>query len=63
MATELAKAYVQIIPSAKGMKAGIENEMGTGGDVGQSYGSKLCGAIKNVIATAKIRNILRIGVY
>ena len=59
MATELAKAYVQIIPSAKGIKGGIESVIG--GDAtaaGTSVGGKLVGAIKGVIATAAIGKAL-----
>lgn len=59
MATELAKAYVQIIPSAKGIKNNIEKsisgEIGEAGDsAGKAFGSKLVGSIKGLIATAGI---------
>lgn len=59
MATELAKAYVQIIPSAKGIKTNIENEIG--GDAsaaGVSVGNKLAGAIKMAISAAAIGKAL-----
>ena len=59
MATELAKAYVQIIPSAKGIKTNIENEIG--GDAsaaGVSVGNKLAGAIKAAISAAAIGKAL-----
>lgn len=57
MATELAKAYVQIIPSAQGIQGGITKVLG--GDAaasaaGESFGSKLVGTIKGAIATAGI---------
>lgn len=53
--TELAKAYVQIIPSAKGISGGIQREIDPEADVaGKSFGGKLVGVIKGVIATAAI---------
>lgn len=59
MATELAKAYVQIIPSAKGIKGGIESSIGGEATAaGTSVGGKLVGAIKGVIATAAIGKAL-----
>lgn len=55
MATELAKAYVQIIPSAKGIKGGIQESLGGEADAaGKSAGGKITSAIKGVIATAAI---------
>lgn len=55
MATELAKAYVQIIPSAKGIGKQIGDEIGgESSTAGASAGNKLCNAIKGVIATAAI---------
>ena len=59
MATELAKAYVQIIPSAKGIKTNIENEIGGDANAaGVSIGNKLAGAIKKAIAVAAIGKAL-----
>lgn len=59
MATELAKAYVQIIPSANGIKGGIERSIGGEATAaGTSVGGKLVGAIKGVIATAAIGKAL-----
>lgn len=58
MATELAKAYVQIVPSAKGIKKRIENELGNGHDPGHAYGMGLIGAINKVIKTAAIGKAL-----
>lgn len=57
MASSVATAYVQIIPSAQGIGSGIAQALG--GDAaatsaGQSIGSKLVSAIKGVIATAGI---------
>lgn len=55
MSTELAKAYVQIIPSAKGIGKQIGDEIGgESATAGVSAGNKLCNAIKGVIATAAI---------
>ena len=55
MATEVAKAYVQIVPSARGIKGQLEKEMNPEAEsAGQSVGGKLAGAIKGVIATAAI---------
>ena len=59
MATELAKAYVQIIPSAKGIGKQIGDEIGgESSTAGTSAGNKLCNAIKGVIATAAIGKAL-----
>lgn len=59
MATELAKAYVQIIPSARGIKGGIQKEIDPEAEpAGKSFGGKLVGTIKNVIATAAIGKAL-----
>ena len=59
MATELGKAYVQIIPSAKGISGMIQKEMGgevasAGISAGESLGSKMMGAVSGVIAAAGI---------
>nr|DAK34688.1 MAG TPA: tail tape measure protein [Caudoviricetes sp.] len=59
MATELGKAYVQIIPSAKGISGMIQKEMGgevasAGVTAGESLGSKMMGAVSGVIAAAGI---------
>ena len=59
MATELGKAYVQIIPSAKGISGMIQKEMGSevasaGVSAGESLGSKMMGAVSKVITAAGI---------
>lgn len=59
MATELGKAYVQIIPSAKGISGMIQKEMGgevasAGVSAGESLGSKMMGAVSGIIAAAGI---------
>lgn len=51
MATEIAKAYVQIVPSMKGVKGQIENELGGAGDgagkkAGNGFLSGMGGVIK-----------------
>ena len=59
MATELAKAYVQIIPSARGIKGQLESQMG--GEVqsaGNSLGKSLGGAIKGAIAAVGVGKAL-----
>lgn len=59
VATELAKAYVQIIPSARGIKGQLESQMG--GEVqsaGNSLGKSLGGAIKGAIAAVGIGKAL-----
>ena len=50
MATELAKAYVQIIPSAKGIKGMLQKELGgeasaAGESAGKSFGSGLAAGL------------------
>lgn len=55
MATELGKAYVQIMPSAKGISGSISKELsGESVIAGKSAGSNIVGALKGVIATAAI---------
>lgn len=48
MATELAKAYVQIIPSARGIGEGIEKEI-NGSAVGQKAGSSIASGIGSAL--------------
>ena len=55
MATELGKAYVQIIPSAKGIANNVSGELnGEMDQAGTVAGSGLIGAMKKVIAVAAI---------
>lgn len=55
MATELAKAYVQIVPSAKGIENSISKELGgEANSAGASAGSRIVSGIKKAIATAAI---------
>lgn len=55
MATELGQAYVQIIPSARGIGSEIYKELDPQSTrAGRSAGGKIVGAIKGVIAVAAI---------
>lgn len=63
MATEIAKAYVQIIPSAQGMGSNIASVMnketaGVGENAGKSIGSSLVGTLGKVIAAAGIGKLI-----
>ncbi len=63
MATELAKAYVQIVPSARGIQGSISGLMSgevssAGVSAGRSFGEKMVGALKGVLATAAIGKAL-----
>ena len=59
VATELAKAYVQIIPSAKGIQGSIQQELGGEADsAGKSAGNKIVSAVKKVLVTAGIGKAL-----
>lgn len=64
MATELAKAYVQIIPSAKGIKQQLSEILGkevgpVGDEAGQTVGNKLVSKIKGIIVAAGIGKALQ----
>lgn len=60
MATELAKAYVQIIPSAQGISGKIKESIDPEATpAGTSFGSKLVGTIKKVLAAAAIGKALK----
>lgn len=59
MATELGQAYVQIIPSAKGISGAIKNQLdpeasSAGISAGNTLGGKFVSVMKGVIATAAI---------
>lgn len=59
MANELAKAYVQIIPTAKGIKGNIEKELGgSGASAGTSIGKNIVGSIGKVVAVAGIGKMI-----
>lgn len=60
MATELGKAYVQIIPSAKGISGSISKELGGEAEsAGKSAGFNIGSAIKGAIAAAGIGTVLK----
>lgn len=61
--TDLGKAYVQIVPSAQGIKASIEEVMGKpleeqGEQSGTTFGAKLVSKIKGAITVAAIGKFL-----
>lgn len=61
--TEVAKAYVQIVPSARGISGSISNVLSgeadrAGTQAGESIGSKLAGAVKGALAAAGIQQAL-----
>ncbi len=59
MATELGKAYVQIVPSARGIGKSIANEVvPSASKAGQSSGLAISGAIKKAIVVAGIGKAL-----
>lgn len=60
---ELAKAYVQIVPSAEGIQGKITEALGgepaaAGDAAGRSLGAQLVGTLKNVIVAAGIGKII-----
>lgn len=60
---ELAKAYVQIVPSAEGIQGSISHIMGgeassAGESAGTLLGTKLVGTLKKVIAAAGIGKVI-----
>lgn len=59
MATSLASAYVQVIPTTKGISSTLANELtGTATQTGQSTGSKIASSIKGVLVGAGIGKAL-----
>ena len=59
MATELGKAYVQIVPSAKGISGSISKELqGESQSAGKSAGGSIVSAMKGVFAAAAIGKAL-----
>lgn len=60
MATDLGKAYVQIVPSAKGIGSAISSELnGEASSAGTSAGFSIAGAIKKVIVAAGIGTTIK----
>jgi len=59
MATELGKAYVQIMPSAKGISGSISKELsGEATSAGKVAGNNIVGSIKKIIVAAGIGKAL-----
>ena len=63
MATQIASAYVQIIPSAKGISGALGKELGgeaasAGSSAGNLLGSNLVGTIGKVVAAAGIGKLI-----
>lgn len=59
MATELAKAYIQIVPSAQGIKGSIGEALGKEPDeAGKQAGTSIASKIKGVIAAAGIGKVI-----
>lgn len=61
---EMAKAYVQIVPSAQGIKGALEDVFGKetdglGAKTGLSIGTQLVGTIKKVVAAAGIGKLIK----
>ncbi len=64
MATELAKAYVQIVPSAEGIKGKITDALGgeatsAGKSAGSSFGSSMGGMLKKALVAAGIGTAIK----
>lgn len=60
MAADLGKAYVQIMPSAKGIGNNIKKELeGVGADSGASFGAKFASMAKGLIAGAAIGKFVK----
>lgn len=64
MASEIAKAYVQLVPSAKGFGSGIKSAIGgdvstAGTDAGASFGGSMISKLKGVLVAAGIGTIVK----
>lgn len=67
MATELGQAYVQIMPSAKGIQGSITKQLSpeassAGTSAGSLIGGKLVGVLGGIIAAAKIGQMITDGI-
>ena len=63
MATELGQAYVQIMPSAKGIKGKVQGILDPESKkAGKSAGLSISGAIKGAIAAAGIGTALKMAI-
>ena len=66
MATDIGKAYIQIVPSAQGISGSLSSVLsGEGTDAGTAAGNNFASAIKSVIAaagiTAAVKSVLDAG--
>jgi ABC-type transporter Mla subunit MlaD len=64
MATEIAKAYVQLVPSASGFKSSIKSQIGSdvtsaGTEAGTSFGSSMVSSLKAIILAAGLGTIIK----
>ena len=61
MATEIAKAYVQIIPSAEGIQGGIASALGDAGidSAATGAGTRIASLIKGAIGAAAIGTVIK----
>ena len=64
MASEIAKAYVQLVPSAKGFGSGIKAAIGgdvtsAGESAGANFGGSMVSKLKGVIVAAGIGTIVK----
>ena len=63
MAGSLAQAYVQIIPTTKGIKGNLQKELdNAGGTAGKSAGGRFAGSFKNIIGDAAIGTAVVTGI-
>ena len=63
MAGSIAKAYVQVIPSAEGIKGKLSGILGgeagaAGNSAGQAFGSSMIGKVKGLLAAAGVGKML-----
>ena len=57
---EIAKAYIQLVPTTKGIKNNIESELGGAGDAGgKKAGGKFTAAFKKVMTAAAIGKAIK----
>lgn len=68
MATELGQAYIQIMPSSKGISSELSKVMGgpaeaVGQETGQKLGGKMMSTLTKVIAAAGIGKVIKDSIY
>jgi phage-related protein len=58
--SQIAKAYVQVIPSARGMKDALSGVFGSeGSNAGNTFGGNLISTIKNIVLAAGLGNLIQ----